>query len=68
MRGIKDHAAGGKTINVRRVEGRLWIVKFEVEGRLVVNEDEENVWSARLCGVGEEREDEKSEDMFHGMS
>ena len=61
MSGIEDHASSGEAIDVRRVESGLRVIKFEIEGRLIVNEDEEDVGWFVLC-VGKTNGEQKGED------
>ena len=43
MSPIDDHAVSGKLIDDRAVQRRLWIVDLQVERRLVIDHDEENI-------------------------
>ena len=51
MGGIEDHATGGDAVDIRRLKGGLRVVELEVEGRLVVDKDEEDVRPALLSGL-----------------
>lgn len=66
MGGIQDHAAGCKALDVRGIKRGLRIVEFEIVGRLIVHEDEEDV--RPLCrSVTCNREDEGEEES-HGIT
>jgi hypothetical protein len=40
---VEDHALGGEAVEIGGVEGGGGVVGFEVEGRLVIDEDEKEV-------------------------
>ena len=66
---FKDHALGGEAIEVGRVQGGSRIINLEVEGRLVIDEDEEQVRAAGLGGVagqGEGAGEENGQEELHG--
>ena len=46
IRAVEDHALRRQPVDVRRLQRRLRIVELEIERRLVVHEDEEDVRSA----------------------
>jgi len=50
---IEDHAVLGELVDVGAIEGRTWIVDLEVEGGLVIDNDEEEVGSLRENERGE---------------
>ena len=57
---VEDHALAGEAVDVRRLQFRVGIVDLQIEGRLVVHEDEEEVRALRLGG--ERRAAEESEE------
>ena len=50
---IEDHALFGQAIDRRCLQGRLGIVDFQIEGRLVISNDEEDVRSFGSRGCEE---------------
>ena len=45
VRSVDHHALGRKTVDVRRLERRPWVVNLQVKRRLVIGNDKQNIRS-----------------------
>jgi hypothetical protein len=70
---VQDHALGREAVDVRAGQRRLRVVEFEIERRLVVGEDEQDVRSAGLGRAGgrravAEQGEAQQGGLFHGLA
>ena len=70
MGGVKDHSLLGKTVDGGRLQSRIRVVRAEIERRLIISNDEENVGALPRClrGRQEDQRKERGEDQAHGKS